>query len=100
MHRLRGLRAGVPGRGDQARYRARVGEAAEAQCRFCEGLAKHHPEERAPCRCQDLGGGFEQAENAFLSQSRNRGLIAPLTRRDENVMLRSLELGFCSAAKL
>src|ERR1700739_4610586 len=50
MHRLRGLRAGMPGRRDQARHRAGAREMAVAERGIRENLAKYYGQKRAPAR--------------------------------------------------
>src|SRR6185312_6761381 len=45
MHRLRRVRAGMPGRGNQAGHRDRPREMARAQRRICGEVAEHHREE-------------------------------------------------------
>ena len=42
VHRLRRLRAGMPGRRDQAGHRAGLGEVAGDQRRIRQVLAEHH----------------------------------------------------------
>src|ERR1700751_3150392 len=50
MHRLRGLRAGMPGRRDQARHRAGAREMAVAERGIRENLAKYYGQKSAPAR--------------------------------------------------
>src|ERR1700730_12684896 len=50
MHRLRGVRAGMSRRCDQARHRAGTSEMAVAECGIRENLADYYGEKRASTR--------------------------------------------------
>src|SRR6201993_3978970 len=71
MHRLRGLRAGMPGRRDQARHRAGAREMAVAECGIRENLAKYYGQKSAPARLQGVGG--EAGQTPILLAKSRRG---------------------------
>src|SRR6476660_2364327 len=73
MHRLRGLRAGMPGRRDQAGHRTGAREMAVAECGTRENLAKYYGKKSAPARLEGVGGEAGQTP-IFFTQARNRGL--------------------------
>src|SRR5882724_9529187 len=74
MHRLWCVRAGMPGRSDQAGHRAWAREMAVAQRRVFQDLAEYHHQEDPPGRLQGMGGGGRQGA-VFLPQSWDRRLI-------------------------
>src|SRR5260370_31358648 len=75
MHRLRRMRAGMPGRCDQAGHRAGPREVARGEYRICQVLAEYHPEERIPARRQGFRGHGRQIREIFFSGSGYRRLI-------------------------
>src|SRR5450759_4314526 len=74
MHRLRGLRAGMPDRRDQAGYRARPREMAGNQRRIRQGLAEHYGQKGPAGRRQGMGRRAGQIQEVLLAQGRNRRL--------------------------
>ncbi|CAA9494333.1 MAG: 4Fe-4S dicluster domain / Domain of unknown function DUF3470, partial [uncultured Sphingomonas sp.] len=71
VHRLRRVRARMPGRGDPARYRKRQREVAGAQRHLLRAVAQHHPQEGQPARRRRVQGQAGQVRRLFLGRSRD-----------------------------
>ncbi|CAA9494537.1 MAG: 4Fe-4S dicluster domain / Domain of unknown function DUF3470, partial [uncultured Sphingomonas sp.] len=74
MHRLRRVRARMPGGGDPARYRERQRAVARAQRHLLEPMAQHHPQEGQPARRGRIQGQAGQVRRVFLGRSWHGGL--------------------------
>ena len=72
-----GLRAGVPGRSDQAGHRAGSRAVAQDQRRPVQDLAQHHPEERGARERQKSNDGMAgKVREVLLKRSRARATDA------------------------
>src|SRR5262249_48506721 len=79
MHRLRGLRARMSGRCDQAGHRAGPRKVAEHQHGIRQGMAQYYGQEGTSGRCQRVAGGGGQG-TIFLAKSWRRHLSKAETR--------------------
>src|SRR5687767_13636235 len=70
MHRLRGLRAGMPAGSDQGRYRGRAGKVAVPQRGLFQILAQYQPEGRTPGRCKGDAGRSGQVREVLRPGAR------------------------------
>src|SRR5262245_43045990 len=68
------MRAGMPCRGDQARYRAGSREVAGTQCPVRQDLGEYYGQKGPSARRQGLGWGIRQIREVLVALIRNRRL--------------------------